>query len=759
MTVRPSSIITEYNLSGSVWVDISAYVTSDINCRTGFSSTNPYDFTASLGRSTFDLDNSGGLFTVYGGDSSRGLNTLSGWNKGTKIRHRVKYLSFDEIVWLGFVQEIVSDDGVWGNQKVHVTCTDWMDAASRYPMKQSQILTDRNLGQGLQSIIERISKAPEGFISGTYSTTFEAIFDNVKSRTKASSEMDKLARSEMGYVYVTKDGYLKAEGETTRKGTNSLFQIPSEPSNALMASSDTAIMVADTNVMLIDGINVPNFAESAESLDLSMREEFWNDVYVKAYPTRTDTSSVVLFQIGSAIPIMAGVPIELIGNYTDPNGGSPVNGAEMVTPVATTDYQMFAGSDGSGADLTANLTVTATYYGDVVHYRLLSSYATGLGYITKLQARGKGVYRNSSLEGHFYITGSASEYGEKTIELNQTYQTVPYAGMSYVAGVAELYKTPKTRVFEATYSANLNYDHMVAFLKLDIGNLIRVYDNRSGMYKWYHITYKKFALLLGGMIILSLGLMEHPSLASGGLNLTPVDFGGYSSGDAIDYGYLPHVAGDEVTEYTIATWIYLRSVDPNFTTIFNLYSSGGANTYVLFEGTAGDVKLYLQTFRWSGGNAAWRMPTNAFVTGTWAHVAITYSLNSTTSDPKMYLNGVSQTVTEVTPPSGNLLSSEGARLVLGNTGQYANGLNGILKDVRFYDRILTADEIATLYNNGVMDTSVVTDDLVFQGPCINSDLGDANSLNGLPIPSGNNFLDNILRRVGEPRGTPLIVNQ
>lgn len=758
MMVFPNSIITEYNISGSSWVDISAYVVSDIAGRGGFHSSDPTEFTAGLGSSTFDLDNSGELFTVYGGDNIRGLNTLSGWNKGTKVRHKVRYHHYEEVVWLGFVQDIISDDGTWGDQRVHVTCLDWIDVASRYPMKRSQILTDKNLGQGIQSIVDRVSKTPEGIITGTYSTTFEAIFDNVRSKTKAMGEIDKLARSEMGRVYVMKDGYLMVEGETARKGTDTLTQVPFSPDNALMVSADNALMVSAGNILLIDGNMDAALTTDAEKLDLVMREEFWNDAFVKGYPTRTDTSLVVLFQIGSAIPIAPGQTIEFVGNYSDPNGGSPVNGTNMQTPAATTDYLMNTASDGSGSNITANLTVTADYYGDVVVYRMTSSYTSGIGYITKLQARGYGIYRNSSLESHISITGSASDYGEKTIDLNQTYQTVPYAGASYAASVLELYKTPKTRISEATYCANLNGDHMMAFLKLDIGDLIKVYDNRSGMYKWYYITSRKFVIFLGGIIIFSFGLCEHPSLANGGLNPVSVDFSGRATGDAINFGYLPHVSGDNVTSFTMSTWIYLRSVWTSFTTIMNIYSTGGSNFYFYLQGTSGDTKLTFFSQKFDASAGRWRVPVNALSTGTWSHIAVTYDIN-VLSDPVMYINGVSQTITEEQTPSGTFISGIGTSLVIGNTGAYANGVDAILKDVRFHDRILAPSEVLTLYNGGVGDTSLVTDGLVFQGLAINSDLGDASTFNGQQIPTDNKFFENILRRVGEPRGTPLIVNQ
>lgn len=279
------------------------------------------------------------------------------------------------------------------------------------------------------------------------------------------------------------------------------------------------------------------------------------------------------------------------------------------------------------------------------------------------------------------------------------------------------------------------------------------------MYKWYYIISRKFIILLGGIIVFTFGLCEHPSLANGGLNSVPVDFSGRATGDAINFGYLSQVSGDNVTSFTWSTWIYLRSVWTSYTTIMNLYANGGANVYFYLQGVAdGSRKLTFFSQRFDQQGGLWLATGGNLSTGTWAHIAVTYNIN-VNSDPVFYINAVQQTTTESQMPSGTFISGMGTSLVIGNTGAYLNGVDGILKDVRVYDKILTPAEVSTLYNNGVMDTSLVTDHLVFQGLAINSDLGDKSTLNGQQIPNDNKFFENILRRVGVPRGSPLIVNQ
>jgi uncharacterized protein (TIGR02145 family) len=78
----------------------------------------------------------------------------------------------------------------------------------------------------------------------------------------------------------------------------------------------------------------------------------------------------------------------------------------------------------------------------------------------------------------------------------------------------------------------------------------------------------------------------------------------------------------------------------------------------------------------------------------WVHYVVTYDSSSLSNDPKVYIDGVAQSVTETFTPSGTI-SSEANQLY-----NLPNLLNGTLDDVRIYNRILSADEVAQLYQLG-----------------------------------------------------------
>jgi len=270
---------------------------------------------------------------------------------------------------------------------------------------------------------------------------------------------------------------------------------------------------------------------------------------------------------------------------------------------------------------------------------------------------------------------------------------------------------------------------------------------------------------LGGMIVLALGLCEHPSIASGGLNPVGVSFSGELSGinvDAIDYGYLPHVLPDDLTDISYSFWMNIRSIKPNAQLVMSTLANGLAGQssgFAVEIYSTGTISLAFVNTKFDDTWGFWSVPNPAFTLNALHHVLITYHID-VDEDPIIYIDGVRKTVVEDQTPIGNLKSSVGALLVLGsyknNAGNYSNSTDGILYDPRIYHRILTPSEAVALYNAGVVNTSLVTEGIVFQGLAINSDLGDASSLNGQQIPTGNKFFENILRMVGETHGSPLI---
>lgn len=102
---------------------------------------------------------------------------------------------------------------------------------------------------------------------------------------------------------------------------------------------------------------------------------------------------------------------------------------------------------------------------------------------------------------------------------------------------------------------------------------------------------------------------------------------------------------------------------------------------------------FVFNFNFSSSGGAWSVSKPS--TGSWQNYVVTFDGSSTSNDPIIYKDGVSQSVTERVGPSGTLRSSR-TDLTIGSevsSGQYWDG--GIA-EIAKWNRVLTAGEAAAL---------------------------------------------------------------
>jgi hypothetical protein len=104
--------------------------------------------------------------------------------------------------------------------------------------------------------------------------------------------------------------------------------------------------------------------------------------------------------------------------------------------------------------------------------------------------------------------------------------------------------------------------------------------------------------------------------------------------------------------------------------------------------TAGSYRIANELF--ASGTSTPSFSTTVVVANTWYFVAASATFNVSSA---LYVNGLLEsTSTCVDSPTGTTLSIGGR-----NTAVVGDGLNGVLDDVRVYNRILTDNEVATIY--------------------------------------------------------------
>lgn len=555
----------EFELTANRWTDMSEYVIGVDRGKVGFSGWGPQDRVASTGVFSFSLLNENHRFTPGH------IDCTEGFQEGMKFRLVLEYSGGTvETVGTRFYGTVKGIDfDVYNSFMVtNVVVLDYMDQLARHELELPTFAQDKRIDEVVPLIIANMPIAPLNTDYGTGQDTFASVFDTVKAKTYALSELSKVTLSELGHTYLRHgvDGalgedkqYLISDGSVINllgsyryDAANAVAMTPSYYTNTANASyiavdtsgvwgiysaglglafyadgvyatpdlvttwidnlggetPPTAVTLAysydetlvvegrysrkDQALATVDGDDAI-FNVGIDAVQLSHGKYYYNTIKTVTYPREVDaTATSVLFTLNRYVAIDAGATVTVTGRFVDPDQEAiSVSGIDMVTPVATTDYLFNTASDGSGSDITADLSVTATYGTNGVEYEFTNNNA-GIGYVTFLQARGKGVYTYRPVEYEKNNSSEVTSFGKSNLSLNLYYQDNPLIGEDFAQNLVDLYSTRHT-VVEAIALDTTSEFNLQAFMKLQVGDKIKIVVPEAavdGNYFIYAIDYQ-----------------------------------------------------------------------------------------------------------------------------------------------------------------------------------------------------------------------------------------------------------------------------
>src|SRR3989344_2722575 len=164
-------------------------------------------------------------------------------------------------------------------------------------------------------------------------------------------------------------------------------------------------------------------------------------------------------------------------------------------------------------------------------------------------------------------------------------------------------------------------------------------------------------------------------------------------------------AYDNMGEITVSAWIkpngYGESNRGRIVDKAKAVTSTNGRTFFVSNTTANIIQFIID----GSTDLNLRSSAGAIQFGVWTHVAVTWNGNATCSgNAIIYINGVADTVC-----TANLVSrtaDQAEILKIGNAKSIDRTFNGIIDEVRIYNRSLSATEIAELYNASIIKPSV-----------------------------------------------------
>jgi hypothetical protein len=439
------------------WTDVTGDLTDeDLLLDYGIHSNRPEYRCADTGHFSFGLrngfNNSGATVGYY---SPYSAAKRPGFGFGIRTQLAITY-SGTTIYWLGRLRTIQPQPDPYGEPVTHCIALDWMDEAATQNMVATLQQNARS-DQVFSAAIAIVPFAPLRTTVDVGSDTYVYAFDNIWNQSKVLSALADLALSELGYIGQKRDTIVGQtvffESRHTRPTINTL-------------------RVTLNKVMTGLDIN----GSSADIL---------NHVRVTVHPRRTDsgaTTVVAKLDASSGSPVFPGQSQTFFLNFTDSVQRDTFIGAKnVVTPlVATTDYMMNTAADGTGGDMTASFTITATVFASSIKI-VVTNVGSGAGYVTKLQARGDGVYALNPIVGEAQQASSIASTGNNIADLDLVYQSDPTFAYNAAQYISRIYGVPLANVHAVTFCANQSTTLMSAAVFGEISDEVALIDTVNGL--------------------------------------------------------------------------------------------------------------------------------------------------------------------------------------------------------------------------------------------------------------------------------------
>lgn len=168
-------------------------------------------------------------------------------------------------------------------------------------------------------------------------------------------------------------------------------------------SDDTPLMtITDADIDWNYGVKTPTPWESIRN---SIR------VYARK---RTLQTGVTLWSTSDKVLIPAGESREIWADFSV--SGEDAVASSITTPTENTDYEANSASDGSGSDLSSNITVTLSIFARSAKLTVTNNGGTN-AYMTTLQLRGNAIAADKYTFVESQDTDSISAFGERRFEV------------------------------------------------------------------------------------------------------------------------------------------------------------------------------------------------------------------------------------------------------------------------------------------------------------------------------------------------------
>ena len=258
------------------------------------------------------------------------------------------------------------------------------------------LMSDTTIDAAVPQLTAMLPRGPVGTSYAAGVGTFPYVFDMTRTGGRVSQEFQRLAMSEIGYIFPRYD--YNQDGETlviqsrnTRGQVVGYEQVGNVTHGTILDSGGSAILDSGTSRFWITRLTDATFSNVQSDMDVTRGDYLYNRVDVITYPRRV-VAGTTLWTLDKEFSIAAGGTFLLRFTYVDPTGGTAkCGGVNVVQPVGTTDFTCFSGTNGAGSSMTSALSFDYCLTGAYDTNVMLHNNAAVKMYVHTFKERGDAI--------------------------------------------------------------------------------------------------------------------------------------------------------------------------------------------------------------------------------------------------------------------------------------------------------------------------------------------------------------------------------
>lgn len=450
----------QVQFSAGVWTDITTdtMASAGLSASRGIQAGGPLDRVATTGLCEFTLKNgptSDDVARPNGYYSLASSACRTGWTFGAPVRIRYTISATPYTLWTGSLRSATPTTGRYGERTVRVLAVDAMNALAETDVRTISPQVSQTENAIIAAIIAALPTASQPTMSyDTSLDTYPYALDNASSGNKALGLIADVVMSAQAFCFCKADGTVRIENRLARPSRASSYTFTDATLWGLEVPGDTAGL--------------------------------YNRVRTVIHPRSIDAAATtVLFGITTAQEVPANSSITIWGDYANPtNAAQLIGGTAAVTPIVSgTDYAGNAAADGSGANVTASLSVVTTAYAAAVQFVVTNSSGSDIFLVNTsgvplLQLRGKGIYDEAPVS---YDAASVQSYGERIAIVDLPYQDNGNTAQERATFLERQYRSLSAQVTSLTFSASTSSALLTQGVTREIGDVITITETMSGL--------------------------------------------------------------------------------------------------------------------------------------------------------------------------------------------------------------------------------------------------------------------------------------